>query len=256
MRLLASLTAVLAISLPAAAGDCAACKPDNMCLKHEKEQEEVLEAFRKKGKIKDPLARKTALEKVGKFNDSHLNCRSKDVAEVIAPFLEDADSGIRLYALELMKTNQDRSTAITSIRKIFTKLCAKVGKSKPKDGKLMAEWDNALNFAKEVVSALTAIGGEEVVPDLILAIECPNVSLATHAATAAVAIRDKRFADCYLERLGKVGKPKDPDQDYLFKTLASSFRALTSMTEEPGDDPTGWLSKARKHWKALEPDWK
>ncbi|MBI2922384.1 MAG: hypothetical protein HYY18_15125 [Planctomycetes bacterium] len=256
MRLLASLTAFLVIASSAAAGDCAACKPDNMCLKHEKEQEAVLEAFRKRGKIKDPLERKAALEKVGQFNDSHLNCRSKDVAEVVAPFLEDTDSGIRLYALELLKTNQERVTAIAAIRKVLAKLCGKVGKSKPKDGKLMAEWDNALNFAKEVVTALAAIGGEEVVPDLILAIESANVALSTHAAAAAVSIRDKRFADAYLDRLTKVGKPKDPDQDYLFKTLAGSFRALTSMTEEPGDDPTGWLGKARKHWKVLEPDWK
>ena len=82
-------------------------------------------------KNKDAMTRKAVLDKLGRINNEHMNSRSKESAEAIGDMLDDTDSGVRLGALEYLRTNQDVKESKVQIGKILDKLIPKVSKPMP-----------------------------------------------------------------------------------------------------------------------------
>jgi len=251
--------AALLICPPVAlfADDCAGCEPDNMCIKHEKEQADALKSFAASWKSSDTMKRLAALNLVGGLNDRHMNCRSKSVADAIAPMMEDADSGVRQRALEIMKSNQHVPSAIGHIGKLLDRLFSKLNKPKP-GGKVHSaaqlEYENAVLFAKELLSALAAFPtSPEIAPFFVKGIESKCSEISIDAAQKSAGIRRPEIVSAYLRRLETVVPPKnDLEKKAVYDALYAAFQGLSGCPEinNNPDDPDPWLQKATAWWKA------
>ena len=255
LALAASLLILTACS--AFAGDCDGCMAEKMCIRHQKEQDDELKAFVKFRKHKDPMKRKEALDKIGKLNSEHMNHRSKEMAAAIADLLDDTDAGIRMAAVNYMKTNQEVKTAKAELGKMLDRLVPKVSKKKPEGDSVAAgsaglEWENALVLVKECLTAMAEMGGADVVEYFIRAIKSENLVLAVDAISKSLAIRSKKLVELYLSQFEKMASGKTADEKALCTDLARAFSTHTLFEEQLGENRSAWLRNARDWWQEKE----
>ncbi|MEK7469832.1 MAG: hypothetical protein AAB074_20895 [Planctomycetota bacterium] len=237
--------------------DCDGCMSEKMCIRHEKEQTDALNAFRKMKNSKDAMKRKEALDKLGKVNNEHMNHRSKDLAIAIADMLDDSDAGVRMGAVGYLGSNQDVKTATAELGKMLDKLLPRVSKEKPSgksasSGTAGLEWENALSLVKECLTAMQKMGGEEAAEFCIKAMKSNNLALAADTVPKTLAFKNKKVVKAYLDRFDSLVAGKTEDEKLLLDELARAFAGQTAFAEQLGENRGAWLKKAREWWQERE----
>jgi hypothetical protein len=254
MRVLAAHVLTLVTAACAAAGNCDACMETAMCVRHGKEEQEALKIWKRDKGKKDPMVRKAALDKLGKANDSHLNCRHPEVAEEIAGALADDDSGMREAAVTYLSTNQHRATALKELISMMEKILAKVGKPKPgnKNPEGAAEWDLQLAYLKRLTEGLASFQDPEVFEVFAKGVKSPVHITASTVAKALGTIRSRSIVEALIDKLSLLAEKKDPDAKGAFAEMAPVFNSITGHPTAPADDAAEWLKSAKAHWRTAK----
>ncbi len=206
--MLHSLLFLLATSF-APFGDCAGCKPDDLCATHQEGDAKALAEARGKIRSKDLAERLAAIDAAAALTKPHQNAPSRAVAETLAIALADQDYTVRGKALEKLLDGQHADATVKAVVDALDDLraeFAKVGRNNDRSagaGSIMTR--DGLAYVSALLDGIGGLSDDRcvnAVTDILkqLGPDAPN-EFAQPLSRALIRLGSRSAVDAVIDRL-------------------------------------------------------